>query len=98
MFAMTNKIYTLPFVIGLLLISSCKKDKAQTNDCFPNATTSRQIINKPATIKQQSAGVFFIVEQGTIDTKLNPCNLTPEFQIDNLLVTISGNFKATVQG
>lgn len=98
MFAMTNKIYTLPFVIGSLLISSCKKDKAQTNDCFPNATTSRQIINKPATIKQQSAGVFYIVEQGTIDTKLNPCNLTPEFQIDNLLVTISGDVKATVQG
>lgn len=95
---MKSKIYTLPLVLGLLLICACKKDKAQANKCFSNATTVRQVLNKQATVKQQSTGLFYIIEQGTIDTKLNPCNLTPEFQIDNLLVTISGDIKSTIQG
>ena len=81
-----------------MFLYSCKKDNNKIDDCFPNSTTSRQILNKPATIKQQPGGLFYIVEQGTIDTKLNPCNLTPEFQVDNLLVIISGDVKATVQG
>lgn len=77
---------------------SCKKDNNKTDDCFPNETTYRQIVNKQATIRKLPSGLFYIVEQGTIDTKLNPCNLTTDFQVDNLQVTISGDVKATIQG
>lgn len=81
----------------LFFSNSCKKDDSKKNDCLPTATTYRQIINKPATIRQHPGGTFYIVEQGTIDGQLIPCNLTADFQIDNLLVTISGDVKATVQ-
>ena len=97
---MKKTTYILPLAFGLFSIFfySCKKDETKTNDCFPNSTTYRQIIDKPATIKLQPGGLFYIVEQGTIDTKLNPCNLSSDFQVDNLQVTISGDVKTTIQG
>ncbi len=64
-------------------------------DCFPNASTVRLIEVKPAIVKEV-AGRFYLVEQGAIDKKLNPCNLTADFQVDNLPVTISGVVKATI--
>lgn len=90
----------LLLTVGLtsILFHSCKKDDTKTTDCFPNADTYRQIVDKPATVRQQASGTFYIIEQGTIDTKLNPCNLPTEFQVDNLQVTISGDVKATTQG
>lgn len=86
------------FVLGLCstFLCSCKKQEKITTDCFSDVTTVRQIINKPATIRMQPNGNFFIIEQGTIDTKLNPCNLPADFQIDNLNVTLSGNVKFTI--
>ncbi len=36
---------------------------------------------------------IYIIEQGTIDTKLIPCNLPIEFVQDNLQVIISGDVK-----
>lgn len=89
------RLVTLIFFVTS--ITSCEKDNNPTVDCFPNTSTVRQITNKQATIKS-AGGKFYIIEQGTIDTKLNPCNLTHEFQVDNLQVTISGDVKATVQG
>ena len=90
--------HSLTFIAFVLVttIISCKKDN-NTNtdtDCFPNTTTVRQITNAQATVKA-AAGKFYIIEQGSIDTKLNPCNLAQEFQIDNLQVTISGDVKTT---
>jgi len=40
---------------------------------------------------------FYIVEESTIDNRLNPGNLVQKFRVDNLLVTISGEVKATPQ-
>jgi hypothetical protein len=95
-----KKTIFIPLFVGLICFfsNSCKKDDTKKNDCLPTATTFRQIIDKPATIRQQPAGIFYIVEQGTIDGQLIPCNLAADFQVDNLLVTISGDVKATVQG
>ena len=94
---MTRIFCTLLLVGGIAFIS-CKKNSGKTDDCFPNSTTARQIVDKSATVRQQPGGLFYIVEQGTIDTKLNPCNLATEFKVDNLQVTVSGDVKATVQG
>jgi hypothetical protein len=96
-YTMTKIICILILIVGIAFIS-CKKDSTETNDCFPNSTTARQIVNKPATVKQQAGGLFYIIEHGTIDTKLNPCNLATEFKVNNLQVTISGDVKVTVQG
>jgi hypothetical protein len=93
---MTKKYCSLVLFIALAFFA-CKKDNVKSDDCFPGVITSRQIVDKPASIRQQSIGQFYIIEQGTIDTKLNPCNLPTEFQVDNLQVTISGDVKATVQ-
>lgn len=70
------------------------KDKNSGTNCFPDTSIVRQIVNKNASIKLLNTQ-FFIVEDGTIDTKLNPCNLPREFQVDNLLVLISGDVKST---
>ena len=88
---------TCLFVI--ISVSSCRKDTKPSENCFSNDQTVRQIVNKLATIKSSgTAGKFYIVESGTIDTRLNPCNLAIEFQVNNLQVEISGEVKATVQG
>ena len=92
---MRSSLTFIAFVLVTTIIS-CKKDNNTNSntDCFPNATTVRQITNGQATVK--AAGEkFYIVEQGTIDTKLNPCSLAQEFQVDNLQVTISGDVKLT---
>ena len=95
---MKKYITFLSILLGLtILFHSCKKNDKSKTGCFLNDTTARQIINKQASIKLAN-GQFYIVEQGTIDTKLILCNLTQEFQVDNLQVTISGDIKATVQG
>ena len=94
----TISILSLTTGLCCLLFLSCKKAVILTTDCFPNASTFRQIVDKPATVSQQSAGIFFIVEKGTIDTRLNPCNLPADFQVDNLQVVVSGNVKTTIGG
>lgn len=79
-----------------IVFNACKKDDNSITDCFPNTIIVRQLINKQATIKWV-VGKYYIVEQGVIDTRLNPCNLTQEFQVDNLQVIVSGDVKSTVQ-
>lgn len=90
---------TFLIVAVLLMItffSACKKDSNSTVDCFSDLLTVRQITNEHAVIKSID-GNFYIVEQGAIDSRLNPCNLKQEFQVNDLEVTISGNVKSTVQ-
>lgn len=88
---------TLIVLLVMTSIFSCKKDNNSNSDCFPNSSTVRQITNGQATIKEVG-GKFYIIEQGSIDNKLNPCSLPAEFQVNNLQVTISGDVKSTLQG
>ena len=101
-YIVNNKIFMRPifpfiaFILVATIFSSCKKNDNTTNNtgCIANATTVRQINNAQATVKI-NAGKFYIFEQGTIDTRLNPCFLATEFQVDNLQVIISGEVKLT---
>ncbi len=88
----------LPVLI--IILNACKKtDKPVTDNCFPGTATVRQIINKPAVIKLTATiSAVYIVEQGSIDGKLIPCNLPQEFYQNDLQVVISGEVKATLQG
>jgi hypothetical protein len=97
---MKKSICILCFSFGLFstFLISCKKEQKPTVDCFPNRATYRQIVNKPASIRQLPSGAFYIIEQGAFDTRLNPCNLSKDFQVDNLDVKLSGEVKITVQG
>ena len=79
-----------------ILFSSCEKETNSPVNCLNDAATLRIITNQQATIKA-FGGNFYIVKQGAIDTRLIPCNLTKEFQKDNLPVIISGDVKALVQ-
>jgi hypothetical protein len=90
---------TLFFILITIVISCKKEEKKWTPDCFYNAITVRQISNKQAVIKVTATiyGVY-IIEQGSIDTKLIPCNLPMEFIQGDLQVIISGDVKATPQG
>jgi hypothetical protein len=93
---MRNRPILFILLSFVLITASCKKDKNSTAECFPGATTIRQIVNQPATIKQSNLQ-FYIVEKGSIDLKLIPCDLPVQFQVDNLAVTISGEVKAAAQ-
>jgi hypothetical protein len=84
-------------LVTAIIVCSCKKDNNGNTDCFPNSSTVRQITNGQATIKEVGSK-FYIVEQGSIDTKLNPCSLPTQYQVNNLQVTISGDVKSTLQG
>ena len=85
----------LGFVI-ILSNSACKKEAVSTSGCYPGAETIRQIEDKQATI-QQVDNVYYILEQGTIDTRLLPCNLPQEFKEDGLSVVVSGAVKARIR-
>jgi len=70
-------IFTLTaFLIIIIIAGSCRKDK-KTTECFPNSTTIRQITNKQAVVKlTATVKPVYIIEQGSIDTKLIPCNFS----------------------
>lgn len=88
----------IALAMAVATIGSCKKDKEIT-DCFPNAPTIRQISNKQAIIKlTATANPVYIIEQGSVDTKLIPCNFPMEFYQNDLRVVISGDVKPTPQG
>lgn len=77
------------------LVQACRPDDSTPQTCFTDATTLRQIIEKPAIVKQQAGGGFLLIESNTIDSRLNPCNLDAAFRVDNLEVIVSGDVKAT---
>lgn len=87
-------------IAGMLLLAffSCKKNNVPAQDCVPGGVISREIVNKAARV-QLLNGKFYLVEAGTIDQKLLPCNLDAAFRQNGLLVTISGQEKgdATAQ-
>ena len=92
--------FNLPVLVCSLLITaslSCKKEEKK-GDCFPGALTVRRLTDRPAVVKVTGTVYFaYLVEQGTIDTKLIPCNLPKEFLQDGLQVTVSGEVKASPQ-
>ncbi len=84
--------YLICTVYCVLLIVSCKKNEEQSKDCFANEPTIRTLVNSQATIKKSNEA-FYIIEQGSIDTKLDPCNLPEDFRVDNLQVIVTGKVK-----
>jgi hypothetical protein len=72
-------------LIGFILMStsSCVKDNAPIEDCFPGQATSRQVMDQAATIRLNN-GKYYIIEAGTIDLKLLACNLDENFKQDGL--------------
>lgn len=89
---------SLAFLIVIVIVFSCRKDK-KTTECFPDSIIIRQIINKSAVIKlTATVNPVYIIEQGSIDTRLIPCNFPMEFYQDNLQVIISGEVKSRLQG
>jgi hypothetical protein len=92
----------MPFALLILLLMTffvgCKKNGQQADNCFADAPTIRQIVDKQALIKITNPnGGAYLVETGSIDGKLIPCNLPTEYYQNDLLVTISGEVKPRVQ-
>jgi hypothetical protein len=89
---------TFVLLLIMLHLISCKKQDESTG-CFSNAATTRVIANKKAMVKLTATAVepVYLVEEGSIDTRLIPCNFPPEFYENDLEVTISGEVKATPQ-
>ncbi|HVG16090.1 MAG TPA: hypothetical protein VM935_14065 [Chitinophagaceae bacterium] len=88
----------LVLLLNMLNFSSCKKE-AKPTDCFPGTPISRSIVNKKAVVKLTATAVepVYMVEEGTIDSRLIPCNFPMEFYQHDLQVTISGDVKTTQQ-
>jgi len=95
---MRYRLFVVGFFFLAITLSACKKNSNSENRCHPDAITVRQIVNKQAMIKLTAMiEPVYLVEEGTIDTRLIPCNLPQEFYQSDLLVTISGEVKATPQ-
>lgn len=94
---MHQRFISLFFLYLVMVAGSCKKEN-KTNNCSPDIPTVRRIDNKPAVIKlTATVNPAYIVEQGSIDTKLIPCNLPMEFFENDLRVVISGEVKPSAQ-
>lgn len=94
---MPSRISIISVAVLLFVLISCKKSQSkQVPGCFANATTTRQISNKQATIRID-AGQALIVEDGIIDSRLLPCELQNDFKQDGLRVIVSGDVKNLVQ-
>lgn len=78
--------------------ASCEKEDKAT-PCFADLATTRQVINKKATVKLTATVTepVYLLEEGSIDTRLLPCNLPMEYYQHDLPVTISGEVKTAVQ-
>lgn len=87
----SNKILYLILGFTILSTLACKKHHSPT--ACPTGETYRQVTNSPAIVKQQS-DVFFLIEEGSIDTRLKPCNLPKIYQVNDLRVIVSGHVKA----
>lgn len=85
------------YITLTIVICSCKKGSSTTNNCFQSVETVRQLSNTTATIIF-NGGEYLIIETGTIDSRLRPCNLPAEYQVNNLSVIVSGDVKLTIQG
>jgi hypothetical protein len=90
--------YLLTICMVCLLLPACKKNStAAKNGCDPLAITSRKIVAKKATVKLTATATYpvYLVEEGSIDTKLIPCNFPagPEYNQNDLQVTITGDVK-----
>jgi hypothetical protein len=81
----------------VLLFGSCDKEGATKEDCFPDQATTRQIIDKAATV-QLANSKYYLIEAGTIDLRLLPCNLEDTYKQNGLQVIISGNVKGNATG
>ena len=80
----------------ITVVAACKKDKV-SNSCADGPTV-RHIINKRAIIKVGALiHPVYLVEEGSVDTKLVPCNFPPEFYQADLEVVINGEVKGTPQ-
>lgn len=92
---MQYRFNLMVLLVLLAILVSCKKVKDNSiTGCSPDAITIKQITNKQAVIEVTGTiNGIYIIEQGTIDTKLIPCNLPIEFVQDNLQVVISGDVK-----
>jgi hypothetical protein len=88
------KLFTIAFLFITLFIS-CKKNNTESANCFSDIATTRTIVDKAASISFANNN-YYIVEQSTIDTRLLPCNLSDEFKVNGLIVTVSGEVKNTV--
>lgn len=76
-------------------ISCNKRENNTAEDCSANAVTTRQVVNKPAVVKV-TATIYsiYLVEEGSMDLKLVPCDFLPiEFIQNDLQVIISGDVK-----
>ena len=96
---MRLRLAILSIILFSFLSYSCKKAGNTKQGCDPNATTTRQIVNKRATVKLTATAVYpvYLVEEGSIDTKLIPCNFPNAFYQNDLPVIISGDVKETDQ-
>ena len=87
----------LTSLLLIVVVCSCNKDKKEAG-CNPGAPIIRTILNKTATIKVGATNdPVYLIEQGSIDTRLIPCNFPMEFYENNLQVTISGEVKSYPQ-
>lgn len=91
---MIRRLFIVTLLFPIIPFAGCKKDGkiARCNSAEP---TIRQVTNKKATIQLSTLSTepVYLVEEGTIDTKLIPCNLPSEFYENGLQVTISGDVK-----
>ena len=95
---MRSNFNFLTFLVLSLIVGSCKKT-GLTDKCFPGVPTVRQIVDRAAVIKvTATVNAVYIVEQGSLDTKLIPCNLAKEYFQNDLNVIVSGEVKQTPRG
>lgn len=94
---MRYSVFIINLICIIIVCVSCKKDR-RTAECLSDVVTVRQILNRPALIKVTATrNPVEIIEQGSIDTKLIPCNFPMEYIQDGLMVIISGDVKSTPQ-
>lgn len=76
-----------------LCLFSCKKEKQIRQDCFEGFTAQRQLTDAAAIIKMIDE-TYFIMEEGTYDERLFPCNLPDKFKKNDLTIKVSGTVYA----
>lgn len=91
---MRKHLYAIVLILIIAVVfTACDKDGNIPDDCYADQQTIRTLNNKTATVNWDGT-TGYLVEEFTYDTRLYPCKLPGEFQVDKLVVKISGDVKA----
>jgi hypothetical protein len=79
--------------IAIVLLTGCQKEKyAENPDCSSGAVL-QSVVDQPAVVIQLGSD-YYLIPEGSIDSRYYPCSIPEAFRVNDLPVKITGDIRA----